>query len=315
MTNHSTTTLNTVMNHSDSENKEKPMDKPKSPPIALATSLMNDEVLRSSIKKLIPPETVYVEQFCANMARYLHQKASVLVDGSFSNLRECVFEAAQFGFLMGGTFSPADIFIRNKKKPIPKLEVNKNGLMELAFRTGMIKSMEGEVIYEGDTFKCNLANRTEPVYHEPNVSRNPDSIVGVYLITEYSHGTNKAHVMFLPEMKAHQEEAKKKAGEGWHYSPWFKFLPEMCLKTLVKRACKRFPYTSGNAQVLELLSTAIGNEHAEEDKKEGSQFVPPAEKEKTKKDALDFIDEVAPVPDNNYDEATGEVFEDEKISV
>ena len=288
-------------------------------PIVLATKLMNDETLRNSVKRLLPIGDVSLDQFCASSAHYLVQKGALnqpgsLAECSFEDLKNCIFEGARYGFIIGGAFTHADIIVRNRK---PKLEIGMHGIRELAFRSGLIKSMEGAVIYEGDIFKCNLGDDVSPIFHQPDLTRHPEKVVGVYILTIYTNGVKKVQVMGEPEMKSLQAEAKaKNSDKAWPYSPWNRFLAQMCLKTLLKRASKQIPFKANNANTFQLLHEAISSEKEEKDDIETPNTKVP---EKTRKDALEFINEVI-IPDEitveeiEIDAETGEVLEDNKDS-
>lgn len=301
------------------EKKESKSTIRASSPLVLATKLINDEALRNSIKRLLPLADISLEQFCASAAHYLVQKAvpslhGSLADCAFEELKHCILDGARYGFIIGGPFTHADIIVRNKK---PKLEIGMHGIRELAFRSGLIKSMEGAVIYEGDIFKCNLGDDVNPIFHQPDLTRNPEKIVGVYILAIYNNGVKKVQVMGEPEMKALQAEAKgKNSDKSWPYSPWNRFLSQMCLKTLLKRACKQLPFRPNTAHPLNMLDEIIFSE------KDDVHPISSSKIEEVKAThPLSFIDEIITDKekteknisgeDNTIDLGTGEILDDD----
>jgi len=272
----------------DVTKKEEKKEEKKTAPgsIKLATHLINEESLRTSISRLLPVGDVTLDQFCAYSAQYLVQKSDSSVHGnlsqcSYDDLVSCIFEGARWGLIIGGTFSHADIIVRNYK---PKLELGMHGIRELSFRSGLIKAMEGSVVYEGDTFKCNLGDLHNPVFHGVSLSRNSTKALGIYILVSYTNGITKAHVMGEPEMNSLQQEMKTKSTDkAWPYSPWNRFLSQMCMKTLLKRAGKQIPFKANSA-----LHAAL--DYETDDHEETTSVV--KKNSDKRKDPLEFINEV-----------------------
>lgn len=151
------------------------------------------------------------------------------------------------------------------------------GLVELMRRSGEIKSLSVNIVYEQDLFEYELG-LNQDLKHVP--SKKPVSergeITHAYFVAHFINGGHHVEVMDRSEINAIRDNS-----QGKDQDPWKKHYGEMARKTVLRRASK-------------LMPTAI---------------VPPAVHEQfEREDAIDaeFV-EAEEVPENNLEEGSGSV--------
>lgn len=178
-------------------------------------------------------------------ARSLIQQALLTVSMS-SALQRCdklsvvqsVMQAASLGLMVGGpTGEAALVPYKGKCKLLPMVR----GLVALAQRSRTVVSIPAWPVYKGDHFRVRLG--TELVLeHEPDLMRRgadpkdaAADVTCVYAIVVTPSGFRDPHYMTRDEVEAIRAVSKS-PNEG----PWVDWWIEMALKTVVKRATKRY---------------------------------------------------------------------------
>lgn len=126
------------------------------------------------------------------------------------------------------------------------------GLVELARRSGQIKSIEADVVYEKDTIE--IAKGLEPkLLHVPNYDgKDRGRAILVYAIVRFKDGGYQFEVMTRTEV-----EEIRAISKSPNNGPWADFWGEMAKKTVVKRCLKLCPSSTE-------LATAIAHDNAVE---------------------------------------------------
>ena len=111
------------------------------------------------------------------------------------------------------------------------------GLIELAHRSGELKSIEAHIVYENDEFEYELG--LEPkLKHKPAMS-NRGEIAWVYAVYHLVSGGFGFEVMSFEDVENHRKKYSKASQRG--FSPWSTAWDEMAKKTVIKRALKYAP--------------------------------------------------------------------------
>lgn len=134
------------------------------------------------------------------------------------------------------------------------------GMIELAIRSGQVKSIRAEVVYRAEAeegFFRYYGGTDQRVEHNFDILR-PElrrgEVVGAYAVAEMANGTKL--LAFVD--KAHIDKRKAAStGARSNYSPWAGWEEEMCKKTAIKALCKTMP------QSVEKLHIGIAAEDAE----------------------------------------------------
>lgn len=123
------------------------------------------------------------------------------------------------------------------------LIIDYKGLVELAYRTGMVRRLHADVIHAGDLFEY---DRGEVKRHVPWFLRTdkakPDTkgeVIAAYCECELSDGVCKSELMEVAEVKAIQKRSR-----SGNSGPWVTDFNEMAKKTAFRRLSKWLPLSS-----------------------------------------------------------------------
>ena len=122
-----------------------------------------------------------------------------------------------------------------------QFQISYKGIIELAHRSGQLKSIEAHVVHENDQFEYELG--LEPkLKHIPSMKdRGP--VTWVYAIYHLVSGGYGFEVMSVEDINAHRKKYSKA-----RTSPWDTAWEEMAKKTVVKKALKYAPMSSEYAK-------------------------------------------------------------------
>lgn len=123
------------------------------------------------------------------------------------------------------------------------------GNIAIARRYGL-KSINAEIIYEGDTFKYTIEDGTKVLVSHEQDFMNIDNtkIKGAYAVAEMADGGKIMEVMNMAQIKqSWQQGYGYKEGSGTHA----KFPDQMAKKTVINRLCKMITNTYGDAAVVD----------------------------------------------------------------
>ncbi|UOF78653.1 recombination and repair protein recT [Caudoviricetes sp.] len=113
------------------------------------------------------------------------------------------------------------------------------GLIRLAQRSGQVRAMNAELVFEGDKFKVTLGTSRKLV-HEPSfdIDRTDyGKVTHAYVTAVLANGEEYFEVMSRTELDKVQETAQAKSTDA----PWKKWPEAMAKKTVIKRATKLLP--------------------------------------------------------------------------
>lgn len=129
------------------------------------------------------------------------------------------------------------------------LDISYIGLIKIATDAGSIKWVRAEVVREGDNYISNGVCQP-PIHEKPKNFGKRGDVLGVYCIAKTWDGDYLVEEM---DIDAINEVRSTSKAQGSQYSPWNTFFPEMCKKTVIKRASKTWPKTDR----MERLDNAI----------------------------------------------------------
>lgn len=123
------------------------------------------------------------------------------------------------------------------------------GLIELAYRSGMVESFAAHVVYEGDTFELEYGT-AQKLVHKPapfavsaggGALRGDDErrVIGAYSCVWFKGGGHSFEFMWEQEIQAHKARYSKAAANK--SSPWQTAPDEMRKKTVIRRHAKYLP--------------------------------------------------------------------------
>ena len=135
-----------------------------------------------------------------------------------------------------------------KRGSVLDYQVDYNGTIELA-KKGGLKDIFPHVVYALDEFEyeVNEQGLTKLKIHKTNLGNiNLNNIIGAYASIVLHDGTQYIEVMSIAQIQQAWSQGASKGGSDAHK----KFKDQMCMKTVISRACK--PYArSGGVELIE----------------------------------------------------------------
>lgn len=172
-----------------------------------------------------------------------------LLECNKSSLTQCLMQSAHLDLYPGPLQECAYLPFRNRKNGmmeavfVPMYQ----GLIKLALQSRMISNIRANVVYEKDQFE--YAEGTTPyISHAHSRDEDAGPVVAAYC-TWKNGGEVDFELMFIKEIEAiRQRSPAARSGD----SPWNSDYAEMCKKTVIKRASKRWPKSIKLAQAIEI---------------------------------------------------------------
>jgi recombination protein RecT len=135
-----------------------------------------------------------------------------------------------------------------------QFQLGYKGMIELAVRSGAVKSIRAEIVYESEVeagmFEYH-GGTEQTIRHDIDFLKpelRTGKVVAAYAVADMSNGTKALAVID----RAHIEKRRKASqSASSSYSPWQKWTEEMIKKTAIKELCRTLP------QSIEKLHRAI----------------------------------------------------------
>lgn len=182
----------------------------------------------------------------------------------------------------------------NRQKGTVELQfqLGYKGLLALAERSGQVKKIEAELVFEGDRFTYALG-LDRKLNHRPSMDvdrTDYTKVKAAYATITLSNGEVVFDVMGRKELDKIQTSAKAQATDA----PWKKWPEAMAKKTVVKRALKLVPSSTEDsrleyAAVYDSWAEAGKLKAGEGGKLEQGQAKAAADEEATKQKAKDIL--------------------------
>lgn len=162
------------------------------------------------------------------------QRTPKLLDCTQVSLIGSLMEAAQLGLEPGLLGYAYLVPYKGKCQLIPGYR----GLVDLARRSGQIKSIHAEVVYQNDDFDFGYGD--EPfIHHKPTKEENTGPVIAVYAVARFKDDGIQRVVLWKREIDAIRARSAS-ANEG----PWVTDYNEMAKKSALRRLCKLLPMTA-----------------------------------------------------------------------
>lgn len=239
-----------------SSKKEASKQEPEAPKqesrLTIVKRAIGSEQIRKAVEAVLPRGIgIDAEKFVQMASSYVTVDALLPDSGNFHRARiiecdletivRCVAQTAELGLVPGGALQHCWWLPRAK---VCTLTVGVWGYVELARRSGEIRDVYAEVIYEADRLEVRMGT-DRALLHEPAWTLEPGKPVaeggrgqamGAYAVAVYADGTRSWELM--PE----RDLAKARAAAGKASdSPAYKTWPdEMRKKSVIKRARKKW---------------------------------------------------------------------------
>lgn len=127
-----------------------------------------------------------------------------------------------------------------------QLVLGYQGLVELAHRSGKIKSLIARTVYENDHFDVDYG-LDDKLVHKPCLTGDKGNPIAYYAVARLTTGGHAFFVMSHDEMMAYKRQNAKIPNRG----PWADNFQSMALKTCVRQLAKWLPKSTDMATAIE----------------------------------------------------------------
>lgn len=115
-----------------------------------------------------------------------------------------------------------------------QLIVGYKGLVSLALRSGEVKSLVANCVFENDFFDYTMGTESY-IKHKPTM-KEKGNLIAVYAVAKLKDGSTTFDIMSREDIEAIKKRSKTSA-----FGPWVTDYNEMAKKTVVRRFCKMLP--------------------------------------------------------------------------
>lgn len=190
--------------------------------------------IRMALPKHMTPERMMRVAVTAFSKTPALQKCSVL------SIASCVVQASELGLELTGPLGQAYMvpyWNKNTGCDEAQFQVGYRGLMELAYRSGRVDSIQARIAYRNDRFQC--AYGTKPKIDHVPAQSDEGEPAWVYAIAIMKGGGVDFEVMSVAQINKHRAKYSKQ--KQTQFNPWESAWEEMAKKTVIRRLCKRLP--------------------------------------------------------------------------
>lgn len=141
-----------------------------------------------------------------------------------------------------------------------QFQVGYKGLLDLAYRSGEVKTIDAQTVYENDEFVYELG--LEPKLKHVPAIKDRGNPVYFYAVIKLKNGGYSFQVMSIEDVRTHAKKYSKSFNNG----PWQSNFEEMAKKTVLKKALKYAPLKSDFARQVtadESIKTKVGEDMSE----------------------------------------------------
>lgn len=129
------------------------------------------------------------------------------------------------------------------------------GLVNLAQRSGEIKTIHGDAVRANDEFDFRFGSKSL-LTHRPAL-RDRGEIIAFYAYAETKDGGEYFEVMSIEDMEEHRDKyTKSKNRDGVIFGTWVDEFEKMAIKTMLIQVCKLLPKSIELQQAIELDNLA-----------------------------------------------------------
>ena len=194
------------------------------------------KALEPEIKKALP-SVITPERF-TRMALSALNTTPKLVECTQMSFLAALMNAAQLGLEPNTPLGQAYLIpYSNKGKLECQFQIGYKGLIDLAYRSESVQSIQAEVVYEKDFFEYELGLNTK-IVHKP-VLKERGEIVAFYAVFKLNNGGYGFSVMSKEDMDLYANRYSKSVNAA--SSPWKNNYESMAKKTVIKQALKYAP--------------------------------------------------------------------------
>lgn len=215
---------------------------PEKTGVKLNTSMTMPDMVRAmmpEIKKALP-SVITPERFTRIALSALNNNPDLAKCSPMSFLA-ALLNAAQLGLEPNTPLGQAYLIpYKNKGNLECQFQIGYKGMIDLAYRTGEVQTIQAQAVYENDEFHYEYGLEPKLVHRPAPMDRG--ELVYFYAIFKTVNGGYGMSVM----SKAAMDDYAKNYSKGFdsNFSPWKTSYEEMAKKTVIKQALKYAPLKS-----------------------------------------------------------------------
>lgn len=197
------------------------------------------ERMMPEIKKALP-NTITPERFTRITLSALSNNPTLKLCSELSFL-SAMMTSAQLGLEPNTPLQQAYIIpYKNHGNYEAQFQIGYKGLIDLAYRSGQVKTIYAEAVHENDTFEYELGLNPKLV-HVP-ADRNRGEVTHYYAVFKLVNGGEGMFVASKDDILKHAEKYSKSYAKDT--SPWKTNFDEMAKKTVIKQVLKYAPLST-----------------------------------------------------------------------
>lgn len=197
------------------------------------------KIMEPEIKKALP--SVLTPERFTRMVLSALSSTPQLGDCTPASFLGAMMTAAQLGVEPNTPLGQAYLIPRkNRKKGVDEVQfqLGYKGMLDLAYRSGQVSTIQAHEVCENDRFDYQLG--LEPKLEHVPAKNNRGAAVFYYAVVRMKDGGYCFAVMSREEVEAHAKKFSDAVKYGG-FSPWDTNFDEMAKKTVLKRALKYAP--------------------------------------------------------------------------
>lgn len=196
-------------------------------------------VMMPEIKKALP-NTITPERFTRIVLSAISNNKQ-LQQCTPNSFLAGMMNAAQLGLEPNTPLGQAYLIpYKNKGTLEAQFQIGYKGLIDLAYRSGQVKTIYAEEVYENDEFEYELGLNPKLV-HKPAI-KDRGEVIYYYAVFKLVNGGEGFTVMSKDDITRHMNRFSKAANAG--FSPWQSNFSEMAKKTVIKKVLKYAPLST-----------------------------------------------------------------------
>lgn len=193
--------------------------------------------MEGEIKKALP-KTITPERFTRIVLSAISNSPK-LASCSAESFLGAMMSAAQLGLEPNTPLGHAYLIpYKTKYGDKVQFQIGYKGLLNLAYRSGEIKTIMAQTVYENDTFDYCFG--LEPNLEHKPAKANRGKPIFYYAVYKLKNGGEGFEVMSVDDVLVHAKGYSKSYNDG----PWVTNFDEMAKKTVLKKALKYAPLAS-----------------------------------------------------------------------
>lgn len=210
--------------------------KRETPPIVALLEQRGDDIARALPEGYTPAR---FQSVCINLVRATPR----LLETRPITFLASVMMAAQLGLEPGGPLGLSWIIPRrNRGVWEANFQLGANGLRELAYRSGAVRTVEHRIVWAGEKFERRYGSGGVVWMHEPSdVAADRGDWTHVYAYAQLCNGGELFEAMSAAQVDAHVARYVPHAAKS---DAWRDNRPEMARKTVMAALCRQLPKSS-----------------------------------------------------------------------